>query len=88
MCAHFDGRVGVDNQDVGKTAVWLISVHSVMLKLDPTTDSGKCNHFDNRLNCLMATITKNCSGEEVNTFVFSINYEYTEYYNMISLILV
>lgn len=52
----------------------LVSVHSVMLKLDPTTGSGKWNRFDIRLNCLAATMTTNCSEEEVITFVFSINY--------------
>lgn len=46
------------------------------------TGSGKCNHFDIRLNCLVAAMTKNCSGEEVNAFVFSINYLDTEYYNI------
>lgn len=54
-----------------------------MLKLDPTAASGKCNHFDIRLKCLMvAAMTKNCSGVEVNIFVLSINYLDTEYYDI------
>lgn len=51
-----------------------------MLKLDPTTGSGKWKHFDIRLNCLVATMTKTEEEVPVNTFVFSINYLDTKYY--------